>query len=106
MQEGLEELGTLCTTQLLIRRRPHGHCIPQPWTSVQKLLEKAQVVAPRSPCRIAFFGDRWAGRSPGGDSQTGELCRAAFFGDLPAALPHRGVHVATRKKLPPRRKTR
>ena len=34
-----------------------------------------------------------------------KIVQVAFFGDLPAALPHRGVHVATRKKLPLRRKT-
>ena len=69
VQEGLDELKTLCTTQLLIHGKPRCNCIPQPRASVQRFLEKAQVV-------------------------------------LPAALPHRGVQVATRKKLPPRRKTR
>ena len=69
VQEGLDELKTLCMMQMVIKGKPLCHCIPQPRESVQKYLEKAQVV-------------------------------------LPAALPHRGVHVATRKKLPSRRKTR
>ncbi|MCL5770521.1 MAG: hypothetical protein M1588_04320, partial [Planctomycetes bacterium] len=29
-------------------------------------------------CRVALFGDQRARRSPGGDSQTGELCRVAL----------------------------
>ena len=69
VQEGLDELKTLCMTELLIQGKPLCNCIPKPRASVQKFLEKAQVV-------------------------------------LPAALPHRGVKVATRKKLQPRRKTR
>ncbi|MGC9259230.1 MAG: hypothetical protein ACP5I8_03995 [Phycisphaerae bacterium] len=68
VQEGLDEFKTFCMMQMVIKKKPLCHCIPQPRESVQKYLEKAQVV-------------------------------------LPAAFPHRGVHVATRKKLPPRRKT-
>ena len=69
VQEGLDELKTLCTTELRSHGKPLCNCIPQPRASVQKFLEKAQVV-------------------------------------LPEALPHRGAIVATRKKLPERRKTR
>ena len=69
VQEGLDELKTLCMTELRIHGKPLCNCIPQPRASVQKFLEKAQVV-------------------------------------LPEALPHRGAIVATRKKLPERRKTR
>ena len=69
VQEGLDELKTLCATELRIHGKPLCNCIPQPRASVQKFLEKAQVI-------------------------------------LPQALPHRGVIVATRKKLPERRKTR
>ena len=69
VQEGLDELKTLCTTQMVIKGKPLCNCIPQPRASVQRLLELAEVILPR-------------------------------------ALPHRGVHVATRKKLPSRRKTR
>ena len=69
VQEGLDELKTLCTTQMVMKGKPLCNCIPQPRASVQRLLELAEVILPR-------------------------------------ALPHRGVHVATRKKLPERRKTR
>ena len=69
VQEGLDELKTLCTTQMAVKGKPLCNCIPQPRASVQRFLEQAQVV-------------------------------------LPEALPHRGVIVATRKKLPARRKTR
>ena len=67
--EGLNELKTLCMMELRIHGKSLCHCIPKPRASVQKFLEKAQVV-------------------------------------LPEALPNRGVKVATRKKLPPRRKSR
>ena len=69
VQEGLDELKTLCMTELRIHGKPLCNCIPQPRATVQRFLEKAQVV-------------------------------------MPKALPHRGVQVATRKKLPERRKTR
>ena len=64
--EGIDELKTLCATELLVRGRPHCNCIPQPRESVRQFLDKAQVI-------------------------------------LPQALPHGGVVVATRKKLPARR---
>ncbi len=69
VQEGLDELKTLCATELRIHGKPLCNCIPQPRASVKRFLEKAQVV-------------------------------------LPKTLPHRGVPVATRKKLPERRKNR
>ena len=69
VQEGLDELKTLCTTQMVMKGKPLCNCIPQPRASVQRLLELAEVILPR-------------------------------------ALPHRGVNVATRKKLPSRRKQR
>ena len=69
VQEGLDELKTLCTTQMVMKGKPLCNCIPQPRASVQRLLELAEVILPR-------------------------------------ALPHRGVHVAARKKLPSRRKDR
>ena len=59
--EGLEELKTLCMTELRIQGQPR--------TSVKRFLEKAKVV-------------------------------------LSAVLRHRGVKVATRKKLPTRCETR
>ena len=68
VQEGLDELKTLCATQLLVRGRPQCNCIPQPRESLRRFLDKAQV-------------------------------------RLPGALPHRGVHVATRKKLQSNRVT-
>ena len=49
VQEGLDELQTLCTTQLRIHSQPLCHCIPQPRESVQRFLEKAQVVLPAAP---------------------------------------------------------
>ena len=69
VREGLDELKTLCATELRLQGKPLCNCIPQPRASVQRLLEKAQVIMPR-------------------------------------ALPRRGVQVATRKKLPARRKNR
>jgi hypothetical protein len=69
VQEGIDELKTLCVTELLVRGQPQCNCIPQPRESVQRFLDKAEV-------------------------------------RLPGALPHRGVHVATRKKLTSRRTTR
>ena len=60
--EGLDELKTLCMTELRIHGKALCNCIPQPRASVQRFLEKAQVA-------------------------------------MPKALPHRGVQVATRKKL-------
>lgn len=69
VEEGLDELTTLCATELLVRGQPQCNCIPQPRESVQRFLDKAEV-------------------------------------RLPGALPDRGVHVATRKKLPSRRTTR
>jgi hypothetical protein len=69
VREGLDELKTLCATELRLQGKPQCNCIPQPRASVQRLLEKAQVIMPR-------------------------------------ALPRRGVQVATRKKLPARRKSR
>ncbi len=47
VQEGLDELKTLCMTELRIHGKPLCNCIPHPRASVQKFLEKAQVVMPK-----------------------------------------------------------
>ena len=46
VQEGLDELTTLCATELLVRGRAHCNCIPQPRESVQRFLDKAGVRLP------------------------------------------------------------
>ena len=46
VQEGLDELKTLCATELLVRGRPQCNCIPQPRASVQRFLDKAEVRLP------------------------------------------------------------
>ena len=66
VQEGLDEMSTLCATELLVDGRPRCNCIPQPRASVGRLLAAAAV-------------------------------------RLPAALPCKGVRVATRSKLPANR---
>ena len=66
VQEGIEQLCTLCMTQVCINGQPRSSRIPQPSDSLQRLLDAARV-------------------------------------RLPDALPHRGVVVASRKKLPSRR---
>ena len=48
VQEGLEELKSLCTTQVVIKGRALLHNIPQPRASVQRLLEAANVALPTS----------------------------------------------------------
>jgi hypothetical protein len=46
--EGLQELSTLCTTQVTIRGETTIHQIPTPRPSVQQLLEAAEVVLPQA----------------------------------------------------------
>ncbi|MDA8376266.1 MAG: IS1634 family transposase [Planctomycetia bacterium] len=48
VQEGLDELKTLCATELRIHGKPLCNCIPRPRDSVQRFLEKAQVVMPEA----------------------------------------------------------
>ena len=48
VQEGLDELKTLCATELRIHGKPLCNCIPRPRDSVQMFLEKAQVVMPEA----------------------------------------------------------
>jgi transposase len=67
VEEGIQELTTLCATEMLVKGNPCCNKVPIPRPSVQRLLDKAKV-------------------------------------RLPAALPCRGIHVATRKKLPDNRK--
>jgi len=52
VQEGLDELSTLCATELLVDGRPRCNCIPQPRPSVQHLLAAAAVRLPEAlPCK-------------------------------------------------------
>ena len=48
VEEGLDELKSLCTTQVVVQGRSVLHNIPQPRTSVQRLLEAAHVALPTS----------------------------------------------------------
>jgi len=48
VEEGLEELKSLCTTQVLVQGRPILHNIPTPRSSVRALLDAAQVTLPKS----------------------------------------------------------
>ncbi len=48
VQEGLDELKTLCATELLLHGKPLCNCIPKPRGSVQRFLEKARVVMPEA----------------------------------------------------------
>ncbi len=67
VEEGLQELDALCSTEVVIAEGGCFHRIPQPRPLSQQLLEAANV-------------------------------------KLPTALPSKGVIVATKKKLPSRRK--
>jgi len=52
VQEGLDELTTLCATELLVNGRPRCNCIPQPRASVRQLLAAAAVRLPEAlPCK-------------------------------------------------------
>ena len=48
VEEGLDELKSLCTTQIVIKGRAVLHNIPKPRTSVQSLLTAAHVTLPHS----------------------------------------------------------
>jgi transposase len=48
VEEGLEELKSLCTTQLTVKGRPVLHNVPQPRESVQCLLDAAKITLPKS----------------------------------------------------------
>jgi len=59
VQEGLDELTTLCATELLVQGRPRCHCIPQPRPSVGQLLAAAAVRLPEAlPCKGARVATR------------------------------------------------
>jgi len=68
VQEGINQLTTLCSQEVFINGKPHCHKIPQPDESIRRLYEAAGI-------------------------------------RLPAALPNKGVRVATKKKLQKRRTT-
>ena len=67
VEEGLNELDALCSTEVSIAGGGCFHRIPEPRTLSQQLLAAAQV-------------------------------------QLPSVLPSKGIRVATKKKLPSRRK--
>jgi transposase len=48
VEEGLDELKSLCTTQVIVKGRSVMHNIPQPRESVQRLLDAAEVTLPKS----------------------------------------------------------
>jgi len=66
VQEGIGQLATLCSEEVLINGKPYCHKIPQPDKPLEILLETAGV-------------------------------------RLPAVLPNKGAHVATKRKLQERR---
>ena len=69
VEEGLEQLKSLCATVVSVREEVHYNRIPEPRESLRRLLEAAKV-------------------------------------RLPEVIPHKGVIVTTKKKLPSRRKKR
>ena len=48
VEEGLDELKSLCTTQVTVKGRPVLHNVPQPRKSVQCLLDAAKITLPKS----------------------------------------------------------
>ena len=48
VEEGLDELKSLCTTQVVVQGRSVLHNIPRPRAGVRRLLEAAQVTLPKS----------------------------------------------------------
>jgi transposase len=48
VEEGLEELKSLCTTQVTVKGRSVLHNVPQPRESVQRLLDAAKITLPKS----------------------------------------------------------
>ena len=48
VEEGLEELKSLCTTQVTVKGRPVLHNVPRPRESVQRLLDAAKITLPKS----------------------------------------------------------
>ena len=67
VEEGLDQLASLCSVTMIARDRPACQSIPEPRPEIKRLLTAAHVT-------------------------------------LPQALPSRGIHVTTKKKLPSRRK--
>ena len=52
VQEGLDELSTLCATEMVVNGRPRCNCIPQPRASLRQLLNAADVRLPEAmPCK-------------------------------------------------------
>ncbi len=48
VEEGLDELNSLCTTRVTVKRREVLHNVPQPRQSVRRLLDAVQIVLPKS----------------------------------------------------------
>ena len=46
--EGLDELKSLCTTQVTVKGRSVLHNVPKPRESVHRLLDAAQITLPKS----------------------------------------------------------
>jgi transposase len=47
VEEGLEELKSLCTTRITVKGRPALHNVPEPRESVRRLLDAAQITMPK-----------------------------------------------------------
>jgi len=57
--EGIQELTTLCTTEILVNGRPRCHKIPQPRSTVKQLLKAASVRLPDIlPCKGTHVATR------------------------------------------------
>ncbi len=59
VQEGIDELSTLCMTEVTFKGKPGCNKIPVPRDSIEKLLSSAQVTLPEAlPCRTAVVATR------------------------------------------------
>ena len=86
VQEGINELATLCAMEMRVNGQPRCNRIPEPRDSIQRLLAAADIrLSVRSTCLRATHRQ----------TQT----------PLPDALACKGIKVATRKKLPENRIT-
>ncbi|MEW6747620.1 MAG: hypothetical protein AB1486_33230, partial [Planctomycetota bacterium] len=48
VEEGLDELKSLCTTRVTVKGQPVLHNVPKPRESVQRLLDAAHVTMPKT----------------------------------------------------------
>ena len=75
VEEGLDELKSLCTTRVVVQGRSVLHNIPRPRASVQRLLDAAEVTLPKS---IADRGVRVSTRKPEAQAREGVVHFPSF----------------------------